>query len=86
MRDQLLTTGNIGGLVTGIIASAEIGNTIYLIVGIISFLVSITCGIVKLYFTIKKAKADGVITPEEAQEIIDQANEILKKQKEDEKK
>lgn len=75
-RDKLLGVGNIGGLILGGVMASEWANTIYLIVGIISFLVSIACGVVKLYFTIKKAKADGVITPEEAQEIIDQANAI----------
>ena len=75
-RDKLLGVGNVGGLILGGLMVTEWANVIYLVVGIISFLISIACGIVKLYFTIKKAKADGVITPEEAQEIIDRANEI----------
>lgn len=85
-RDKLLGVGNVGGLILGGLMVTEWANVIYLVVGIISFLISIACGIVKLYFTIKKAKADGVITPEEAQEIIDHANEIKEQIKKEDAK
>lgn len=85
-RDKLLGVGNVGGLILGGLMVTEWANVIYLVVGIISFLISIACGIVKLYFTIKKAKADGVITPEEAQEIIDRANEIKEQIKKEDAK
>ena len=82
MKKDLLTLGNVTGLVCGASYVFDLGNTIYLIMAIISLAISIVCGVLKIAATIKKAGEDGKYTSDELKSIADEIsglkNEIEK--------
>lgn len=67
-----LTAMTFGGLIIGSTYVFDIGNVIYLILAIISFIISIIVGCLKFAALIKKAKEDGNITHEELKSIADE--------------
>ena len=71
MNEKALTIGNVSGLVCGASYMLDIGNTIYMIVCILSLIVSIICGVLNIYARIKKSLEDNKITEEEQKAIID---------------
>ena len=71
MNEKVLTIGNVSGLVCGASYMLDIGNTIYMIVCILSLIVSIICGVLNIYARIKKSLEDNKITEEEQKAIID---------------
>ena len=71
MNEKALTIGNASGLVFGASYMLDIGNTIYMIVCILSLTVSIICGVLNIYARIKKSLEDNKITEEEQKAIID---------------
>ena len=71
MNEKALTIGNVSGLVCGASYMFDIGNTIYMIVCILSLIVSIICGVLNIYARIKKSLEDNKITEEEQKAIID---------------
>lgn len=50
---------------------------VYMLAGIISIITSLVFGGIQLYFMIKNAKKDGVITDDERQQLVNKTNEIL---------
>ena len=71
MNEKALTIGNVSGVVVGASYMLDIGNTIYMIVCILSLIVSIICGVLNIYARIKKSLEDNKITEEEQKAIID---------------
>ena len=71
MNEKALTIGNASGFLFGASYMLDIGNTIYMIVCILSLTVSIICGVLNIYARIKKSLEDNKITDEEQKAIID---------------
>ena len=79
MMEKILTSLNITGTSVGIllgIANIEFMANIYLILGCLSFILGIVAGIFRLVLLIKKALKDGKIDEEEAQDIVNQVENI----------
>lgn len=70
MNEKALTIGNASGFLFGASYMLDIGNTIYMIVCILSLTVSIICGVLNIYARIKKSLEDNKITEEEQKAII----------------
>lgn len=79
MIEKLWASLNITGTSLGIllgIANVEFMTNIYLILGCLSFVLGIVAGILRLVVLIKKALKDGKIDEAEAEDIVNQVEDI----------
>ena len=83
MMDNKILFGLGGTAISSIGASlsiTELQAIISIVITLLGFVISVLIPLgIKLYNKIKAAKADGIITPEEAQDIANTGKEIIKK-------
>lgn len=76
MDDKLITGGIVGTAISAAgagLSVTELQAIISIIITVLGFIISVIIPTsIKIYNKVKKAKEDGVITPEEKKEIVDE--------------
>lgn len=76
MDDKLITGGIVGTVISAAgagLSVTELQAIISIIITVLGFIISVIIPTsIKIYNKIKKAKEDGVVTPEERKEIVDE--------------